>query len=394
MMARIIYIVVGGFTFRDCERYGTNIFQHNGFAVSVWDLTEMLHPQTLAENKDYEETDVEIPAVFEIHSKDEMIRELSCLSRKDFIINTLSFDTWSLPVYQAMSRTQAHYGVSCANALPIPSAMQCWSYRLRKLKDVIWTCNTRAILYFLKRFVLRKTEIVPAKFVFAGGEKSFRNQYPVESSTEILYIHSYDYDIYLNEREKELTSQEAIVFLEDQFTHSPEFAMYNERPAMDSDRYFDLMNNFFDFVENVTGCEVIISVHPRSNQNDLSICFKGRKCIKGQTAHLVRGSKLVLAHYSTAISFANLFGRPLMFMSFKDIAGTFEDNFIKEMAKWHGKEPVLLDNLRDINLDKMFDVNIQLYNNYRKAFIKGEDSEELPFWQIVVNRLKTMLENN
>jgi hypothetical protein len=64
------------------------------------------------------------------------------------------------------------------------------------------------------------------------------------------------------------------------------------------------------------------------------------------------------------------------------------------MARWHGKEPVLLDNLSDINLDKMFDVNIQLYKNYRKAFIKGEDSEELPFWQIVVNRLKTMLENN
>jgi hypothetical protein len=200
---------------------------------------------------------------------------------------------------------------------------------LGKLKDVIWSYNTRAILYFLKRFVLRKTEIVPAKFVFAGGEKSFSNQYPVESSTEILYIHSYDYDIYLEEREKELTSQETIVFLEDQFTHSPEFAMYNERPAMDANRYFDLMNNFFDFVENVTGYEVIISVHPRSNQNDLSICFKGRKCIKGQTAHLVRGSKLVLAHYSTAISFANLFGRPLMFMSFKDIEGTFEDNFIK-----------------------------------------------------------------
>ena len=137
-----------------------------------------------------------------------------------------------------------------------------------------------------------------------------------------------------------------------------------------------------------TGLKIIIAAHPRSNYEDLPDYFKGRKRVKGKTIELIKECRLVLAHCSTAINFANLFYKPIIFVSCSDFERTYVDYWITEMAKWHGKIPIFMGKNNGLGLKKELMVNKKHYDNYRKAYIKAEHSEDLPFWQIVANSLK------
>ena len=98
------------------------------------------------------------------------------------------------------------------------------------------------------------------------------------------------------------------------------------------------MNNFFKLIEDQLGLEVIIAAHPRSNYENHPDYFKGRKCIRGQLVKLARECKLILAHDSTALSFASLLYKPVVFVTSSELNSSFQGPSIIEMAKYFGKK--------------------------------------------------------
>ena len=52
------------------------------------------------------------------------------------------------------------------------------------------------------------------------------------------------------------------------------------------------------------------------------------------------------------------------------------------------KKPVFIDTCSNFNLEAELEMNREAYDNYRRAYIKIEQSEDIPFWQIVANRIK------
>ncbi len=392
MIKRIIFIVVGGFSKRDYERFGIEILWENDFTVEIWDLTSVLHPQ--ASHLEFKNNDLPVNLVTEIKVREEMVGKIGSLSSTDFVVNILSYDFWGLITYVALSNSKAYYGVTCANSLPVPISMSPRNYLLKRIVDVIRNFDVETMMRYFNRIASKTQDIKPPKLVLAGGQRSFTSQYPVDSSTEILYIHTLDYDIYLKERERPSCDIQAAVFLDDQLTTTPELAMFGERPCMGTEKYCSLMNRFFDFIEEKTGLEVIIALHPRANLQVVVGYYKSRKCLIGQTAHLVHGSQMILAHCSSSINFANLFCKPIIFMTLSEIKGSMYDHLIGEMAAWHGKKPVIIDKFQDIDLDNERKISVSDYEHYRSSYIKVKDSEERPFWQVVCNRLKRVFENN
>jgi hypothetical protein len=392
MIKRIIFFVVGGFSKRDYERFGIEILRENDFTVEVWDLTKVLHPQD--SNLEFKDSDLPINLVAEIKTREEMLGMIGTLSSIDFVVNILSYDFWGLSSYAALSNSKAYYGVTCSNSLPVPVSMRPQNYLFKRIVEVIRNFDVDAVIRYFNRIASQTHNIKPPKLVLAGGQRSFTNQYPVDSSTEILYIHTLDYDIYLKEREQPSYDMQVAVFLDDQLTTTPELTMFGERPCMGTEKYCNLMNRFFDYIEEKTGLEVIIAVHPRADLQDVSSYYKSRKCLKGQTAHLVHGSQMTLAHCSTSINFANLFCKPIIFMTLSEIKGSLYDQLTREMAMWHGKKPVTVDKFQDIDLDNERKISIADYKHYRSSYIKAKENEEGPFWQVVCDRLKRGFENN
>lgn len=382
MIERIIFLTEGYFSQRDYQRFGIETLQENGFRVEVWDITPILYA---GYSRVYSVPDYSGLSTFDDRHK--AYEGLSNLTSSDFVVNFVSYYFKNLWVYSALCRSSAAYAVFCANAIPIAQEIH-----LQGKGKLLDNSFVRKLIMLLKRVYMKIPfqflGLKPAGFVFAGGNKFLRHHYPIGKDTEILWIHTLDYDIYLKERKRNCSVRNMAVFIDEFLPLHHEYTMFKFDPPIEAEKYFTLINHFFEFVEKVTGYEVVIAECPEANYEDTPDYFRGRKRFKGQTAGLVHESKLVLGHYSTALNFANLFQKPIIFMTCYDFKKKFAGYQIQEMAKWFGKSPVTIDDPQDIDWEFELKASIKDYDNYRSAYIKTGNSQDLPFWQIVANRIK------
>ncbi|KOR27505.1 hypothetical protein TI05_18855, partial [Achromatium sp. WMS3] len=118
--------------------------------------------------------------------------------------------------------------------------------------------------------------------------------------------------------------------------------------------------------------------------------FGNRYMKKGNTAQMVRQAKMVLAHGSTSISYAVLWKKPILFLTTNELERSWMFPQIEVMATSLGKKVINIDTpFEQINWDKELYVNEDKYQEYKERYIKTKNTPELPFWQIVANRLKT-----
>lgn len=390
MIERIIFLRETHFNFPKNRGPCIDVLKKNGFRVEIWDMMPILHPEFL-ENYTYPHAyDYEELAVF--HDRLEAYRALSSLSQSDFVINDISYLFWNLEVYRALSRSKARYAVRYENAVPIykDSRKEMFKKRL-KFFFGFKRPNSKFLVLWKKLFMrlpFRWLGVRPAHLILAGGDKCFMYRYPVDRNTKILRIHAADYDLYLKGKDSPCATSPVAVFI-DEFLPFAHDALFDGRGSiMDVERYYSLLNSFFDRVEKETGLKVMIAANPRSHYEDLPDYFNGRKCIRGKTIDLIKESQLVLAHRSTAVSFANLYNKPVIFMTCSDLDKLFDGSQIKEMARWFGKEPVFMENGHDIDWKAELTVSKSHYDHYCQAYIKMKGSPELPFWEVVANQLK------
>ena len=320
-----------------------------------------------------------------------MHEKLSCLLHTDFVINLISYRFCNLGIYRALSKSHARYAVFNANTLPFIDVKGHWQHLLQGIFSALSSLRSlKTWKALFMKLPFRLFGIKAACLVLAGGYESVKDiGYPVDKNTETLFIHALDYDLYLKEKDCACTERAIAVFLDECMMFHPDYIMSeSSKVPISVDRYYQLLNNFFDIVEEKTGYEVIIAAHPRFDYEGLPDYFKGRKCIRGKTVSLVKECKLVLAHSSTALNFANLFYKPAVFIVCSDFDKSWEDYWIRVMSMCYGKKPIFMDKNDNFDLKVELIVSKKHYDNYRRAYIKTKDSENLPFWQIVANRLK------
>lgn len=353
-------------------------------------MMPILHPEFL-KNYTYPHVyDYEGLTVF--RNQQEAYRALSGLCENDFVINDISYLFWNLEIYRALSKSAARYAVSYANAVPIYKDGRKDMLK-KKLESFLGfkRPHTKFLVLWKKLFMrlpFRWLGVRPASLILAGGDKCFMYHYPVDKNTRILKIHSSDYDFYLKNKEVLCAEKPLAVFI-DEFLPFAHDSLFDGRGSiMSAEKYYPLLNKFFDRIEEKTGLKVVIAANPRSNYDDLPDYFNGRRHIRGQTINLVRESHLILAHRSTAVSFANLYEKPVVFITCSDLDKLFDGSQIREMARWFGKKPISMENGHDINWKEELVVSKSHYDHYRQAYIKTRGSPELPFWEVVANQLK------
>jgi hypothetical protein len=314
------------------------------------------------------------------------LSEIRRLSSNTFVMNFVDYSLKTCPLYRGITASGAYYAVLVANSLPsaVPRSKML-ADNLRKLGPK--TTLRKLMNYWFFYISPRWVGIRPADLILAGGEKSlqFNRRYPTGTNSEILWVHATDYDIYLKEKKVPSVERSIAVFLDEYLPFHPDIKILDVPFSIDSDRYYQLLNKFFDAVERKLGLKVVIAAHPRSRYD--GNYFAGRECVKGETARLVKNSRLVLAHGSDALNFANLFRKPVIFLSSRELDKSYFGPVIRTMANWFGKKPVFIDE-NEIDWDRELKISIDHYEKYRRAYIKTNHSEELPFWQIVANRLK------
>ena len=280
----------------------------------------------------------------------------------------------------------------------VPSNIEIKKYKELKnylnLKTILRVINNR-LVSFLKRYFQK---IKPPKYLIAGGIKSLESPQAsiISKSTKIIWTHSYDFDKYLDKEEQKLTKTNL---------QENNFAVFIDAPSplikhdalipgisspLTADIYFPSLCNFFDKIENNLNTNVVIASHPKSKHLDRPKYFGGRKVYENMTIDLIKESKLIINRNSTAINFAILYSKPIIFHTSNEILKHHVMRHqINSMSKLFEKTPINIDKSENIDWHNELYINKELYKKYYNNYIKNPKSKKKYLWDIVIDEINS-----
>ena len=225
------------------------------------------------------------------------------------------------------------------------------------------------LIFFI--FLLFKKKLSP-NFLFLGGnslssKKKFERY---NKFTKIVKINSWDYSFFLRNNNILNLNQKYILYIGDGEARYPSDSSFiNSKRVEDPKKYCENLNLFFNKIESFYKCEVIIASHPRSQlYNNIDIDLGSRKSFKGSTEELVRKCDFVISNGSTALSYAAIYFKPILFIyskkdQSKNIPVMKKSEFF---SKYLGCKRINIDNYNDFK-----NLNLKLDFNAYKDFIKN-----------------------
>ncbi len=384
-ITEIIFFVSSTFNQRDKKRFGIELLQANGFKVQVWDFTPFLNPEKYNTYIPPDRTDENQYPVFK--SKQEAIDAIAHLPSGCLVFCLLSYES-SFGIYRAISKYKIPYCL-LGYSVPAFNSIENRSF-FKRLRDM---SLGKIFNYLLFKTPSRLLGVQPATMLFALGGQFNLLQFNIDSRTQIIRSHYFDYDIYLEAIQEPVKADPLMgVFLDNYLPFHPDSLDELDEPLITPEEYYPLLCRFFDQIEKEHGVHIVIAAHPRSEYDLHPDCFEGRRIIRGKTAELVRQSGFVMLHSSASIAFAVLFRKPVLFLSadrlYQGMAGKIIGSLIDYMAPLFGKKPIRMDNPGELNWEKELVVDQEAYQFYQNRYIKTEGTEDLPLWQVFANHLK------
>lgn len=397
MIGKIIFFVEFPFALRDYERFGIEILKQNEFQVEVWDFTPFINPEVY---KNYNVPDTINYEGYHLYlNKDEACLAISKLNNKCFIVCLpYKFNIYS--IYKTLSKKSLKYCLITALAVPTPNNnYSTFSNKLLKLKSyfkILFKITPDRLINFLFfRIPYRYLGINPPTLVLAGGQESidFYMKYhhaPIGPQTEILWIHNFDYDLCLKEKQFSVEVENNLGVFLDQYAPFHPDNYLNKHSYATAEEYYPLLCKFFDYLENKYNIRIVIAAHPHSHYEDHPDYFGERPVIRGKTRELVKKSGFVLVHSSYAINFAVIYKKPIIFITTNQLQQYYEGLYIDCLASIFAKKPINLNDSFEFNWKKELTVNEEAYLSYKNAYIKKSGTEDMPFWQIFANYIKNL----
>lgn len=393
---KIIYFIESQFNSFDFERHGIDLLRNNGFEVEVWDFSPFLHPEV------YEKTGVNVDEILYqkyncklFYTKKEAKMEISKLGEDCFVVCLLIYRFEVFSIYKSITKQKLDYSVIAANTLPLKSRIEEQS-KFRKFSIVLSKVKRftikKLVMFAVNKISMNYCKIKPATFIMAGGLKSLSYySYPKGKSTELLWMHTLDYDRFLNDiSSNEIKDEGYGVFLDEYLPFHRDFFYLNLKPYTTEQEYYPLVRNFLDALENKYKVEIIIAAHPRSEYEKYPGIFRNRKIIKFKTNELIRNSKFAIMHCSASINFAILYRKPVIFVTDNQLEKCSFGSAIKNAAALLGKQPINISITTDIDMERELTINESAYDTYRNDYIKRDGSLKLPFWQILADKVKSL----
>ena len=393
MVKKIVFFCFPPVIKHHYKRFGVEILKDNGFEVRVYDFSPIAFPALRKKvtsidqptSKDY----------FLFHEKGEALQAIHELDSECFVVVTGYYQEETFEIYRALSRANIPYAawsVSVdATGMGGQGESSLWkfflkfrSFNLKKLKRLLYKPVLAPV------FGIRAPDAC-----MLSGEKSLEFNGPVArigEKTELIWAHTPDYDTYLTNLHKKEAEENIALWIEPSGPMFPwDDFLPDSNPVWTVEQYYPSLCRFFDYVEKELGLKVIIAAHPKSNHaDDRPEYFGKRQAIPNQILPLIKKSRFVMSHNSTALSFAVLEKKPILCLT----TAEFETDIVvsrafKVVASSLGTTPINVDAAPySIDWKKKLLVNQDLYLSYQQQYLKKADSEKLNSWQILANHLK------
>ena len=229
-------------------------------------------------------------------------------------------------------------------------------------------------------------------YYFCGGIKGYFNKDKMHRGTKIVYGNSLDYETFLDEKKSRIISNERFLLFVDQYL--PYHNGYKNRnipPFVSAKKYYDSLNRFFKFLEYKLDAKVVISAHPRSNLKVNKVKFKNRKIIDyTQTQRFISKSLAVINYTSTAMGFAVIHKKPIIFYTTDEINNSHDAYHVKFLSNHLGSALTNVDDTfsYERNFDKLLLVNEKKYKKYFNNYICHLKSKKETNFKKIIKILK------
>ncbi len=397
MIKKVVFLISMPLYHRDYDRFGAKILIENGFNVVFFNFTPFLYPVLFEKGPKKNRYEGERQELF--FSEKEALCEISKLKSDCFVVSFLHYRHSTFGIYRELSKVRVPYAISMISAIPTStrdsSPIEGIVSRIRRIE--ISRVPTIIKNYLFRPEHARYMGIREPTLLLAGGKKSASHSRVSLSGegTEILWGHTYDYDLYLknkNENFQDHDGEDKAVFLD---APTPRFAHNSLVPRIKNylteERYYPSLCAFFDRLEKELKVKVEIASHPASEHGENPNYFGNRRVLRGKTCEQIMQSKIVINRDSTSMNFAVLAKKPVVFITSAE-AEEHPENYLSSsihaMASWLGKEPLNIDTNVSWNFEKEMLVDSAAYDFFKKSYIKYKGPEEQSLWQIVADRLK------
>jgi hypothetical protein len=251
----------------------------------------------------------------------------------------------------------------------------------------LFNSSIRRVLGFTKRFYFKLYiniySINKLNFYFLfGGKRAKSNFILIGKKTKIVKVNSLNYSNYLSlkESENDFKRKEYFVFLDQNIVKSSDSSFRNESFEYNVNSYYRKLNELFKSIESHFNLEIIISLHPKANDENFTLFFQKYKILKlPSSIELIKHSKGVVTSYSTAIDFAILYDKPIIMFTNNEI-NLYKYPIIDALSKYLNISVVNIDNKYNLSKEKV--VNKVNYNKYKSDFLINESDKSLTFFKI------------
>ncbi|PCI31347.1 MAG: hypothetical protein COB53_13395 [Elusimicrobia bacterium] len=384
---RISIVINREFGDRDYSRYGVEMLS-NYFDVWVLDCSKIVNGQ---EKNPFSKTDFSSETKFEKYvlfsSISEFVEHLKRYKNSFYLdlLGDRSFKELRLRrelKFEKVARMKLRIG-----ELPILSGSETISARLERAfkRGGIFL---KVFRFVMSKVIFRFFEPCVDIAVFSG--EVCLDRYP-GMAPNIIWAHSTDYQIYRKLKSENQGSKNRgryAVFLDQNGPAHPDYQFHGNKPPVTEKKYYESMNRYFDAFEKSTGINVVIAAHPRSSP-EIGRHWNNREFVLGETPSLVQEAELVFAHYSTAISFAVLWRKPLAQLTTNEYINSYRWDRFEAFATLLGMNVINVDefNLAQVVDEKIFLVDEEIYADYESKFLRAPRSASKGMWTIVAEHL-------
>ena len=252
-------------------------------------------------------------------------------------------------------------------------------------KSHIFAKINKILLYFL-------VDQSPKIALTSGTFWKYNSRYL--SSKKKVNGHSLDYEIFMKVSDEKysnefLKSKRYAVYIDENLTNHPDNLEVGFPNPATSAKFYPRLKKFFKIIKNRFKLNIICATYPSGN-NEFGK-YISSKSFSNLTPQLIKNCDLVLAHGSTAISFAILWKKPIIFITSSEIEKSWYNGWIEAPSKYLKSPLINIDDFKEEMLQKK--INNKCYQDYKNNFIKTFKSEKVSLWKILYNVIKEDVRN-
>ena len=385
----LVYFIKQPLTMRDANRYGIDFFLNRGHKIIVIDFTRLLHPETPEPSAPPNRDNLTICKI----SRWEELEQSSPIIEKAELAFFLTQSNGISKDHTRPLRLLRKLKIPYVIFSPIPyPGLYFHSKGIRPLSRAKTLLKRLAKINIHNSIVLRLPSrwqgIREADYMILPSHSPLAPNNLVGNNTKIIESHTYDYELYMREKNQVGDNLKQAVFIDQYLPYHRGF-LELRATTLDAGIYYSTLRRVFDRIEQEYNLKVVIAAHPKTDFPDHLKGFGDREVFYDQTLQLVRKSKLVLGHYSTAISFAVMFKKPVMLLVTKKLSEVdmYLKYYFQSFSEELGTPLRFVDDPETADLSNPFFIDGQKYASYEGSYIKCPNSPERPHWKIVTDAI-------